>query len=104
MRMWKVPPELLCDQHLRGEHVEMHMFEGCLRLGKSVQGYIDKGLVELHNIKNRHNEIAKEMIERGMNHKSPATIAGPMQGKVNVEESLKELARRCPKCRERQGQ
>ena len=24
MRMWNIPPLLLCDQHLRGEHFEIN--------------------------------------------------------------------------------
>ena len=31
MRMWLVPPQLMCDQHLLGEHLEMHMFIGTIR-------------------------------------------------------------------------
>lgn len=65
MRMWMVNPKLLCGKHLRGEHVEMHMFEGCIRLGKSIKGYLEKGFVDPKRIKSRHNELAQEMLNRG---------------------------------------
>ena len=103
MRQWNVNPEFLCTQHLLGEHVEMHMFIGCIEKDISIQGYIDKGLVEFHNIINRHNELANEMLKRGMNHKSPLTgiISGDEIGYVNVEQNINELKRRCEKCKER---
>jgi hypothetical protein len=28
--MWMVDPRLVCSKHLLGEHVELHMFVGCL--------------------------------------------------------------------------
>ena len=102
MRMWKVNPKLLCRKHLAGEHVETHMFLGALLKGKSIKGYVDNGLVEVHNIINRHNELAEEMIRRGYNHKSPAQECNLWEcGCVNTEQNIVELHRRCPDCRER---
>ena len=71
MRMWLVNPKHMCQKHLCGEHVEMHMFIGCLIRDKNIDGYIQKGLVEIHNIVKRHNALAREMKKRGMKHKSP---------------------------------
>ena len=71
MRMWKVSPRLMCDQHLLGEHAEMHMFVGTIRHGISLAGYITGGLVETHRIVQRHDQLAAEMARRGMNHRSP---------------------------------
>ena len=106
MRMWGVNPRLLCRKHLLGEHVEMHMFVGTLRAGKSVNGYTSTGLVNLHKIRERHDELAEEMEERGYDHQSPLP-SFPMpvvgdKGFVNEVENLKELARRCKDCAERQ--
>lgn len=100
MRMWKVNPKLLCDKHLLGEHVEMHMFTGCLAKGKSIQGYIDKGLVELDKIEKRHNELADEMIRRGMKHNSPLLIevVADNLGKVDIAKSIRDLCSRCEDC------
>ena len=101
MRMWNVNPKLMCNQHLLGEHVEHHMFVGTINKGKSIKGYIDKGLVEVHNLRKRHDEIAQEMNKRGFNHSSPLPeFEHTFAGKVNREENLKELRKRCKRCRD----
>jgi hypothetical protein len=103
MRQWNVNPEYLCTQHLLGEHLEQHMFMGCIKKGTSLKGYIDKGLVEIHNITNRHNELVVEMLKRGYKHKSPMDEILPCReiGSVDSKCNIEELKRRCPKCRER---
>ena len=99
MRMWNVNPKILCNSHMLGEHVEMHFFLGWIKKGKSIKGFIEKGLVEVHNIKKRHDELAEEMIKRGMNHKSPMEDYNfETAGYVNIQENLKELKKRCNKC------
>jgi hypothetical protein len=103
MRQWNVKPELMCNQHLLGEHVEMHMFVGTLNKGKSIKGYIDTGLVEVHNLRKRHDEIAKEMEKRGFSHNSLLPdFECKIIGKVNRKENLGELRKRCKKCRKLQ--
>lgn len=83
----------------------MHMFLGAIRAGTSLSGFIDKGLVEVHNILARHNQLAKEMSHRGWKHKS--LLAPSVQnllwiaGSVDVESNILELQRRCPACRRR---
>lgn len=102
MRQWNIPPELLCRKHLLGEHVENHMFIGCIKKGTSLKGYIDKGLVEVHNIKKRHDELVNEMIKRGYNHKTDLKeFICKDSGYVDSEQNIKELYRRCPECRKR---
>ena len=102
MRMWNVPTKFLCNNHLLGEHLETHMFVGCINKGKSLQGYINNSLVEIDNIENRHNLLAKEMIKRGFNHKSPLPkYNNDLLGNVNVETNIKELIERCKECRKR---
>ena len=103
MRMWNVPPEVMCRKHLLGEHVEMHMATGSIQKGISMKGYVDGGLLELHNIFWRHEELAEELTRRGYNHHSPMVgRLNPVQGQVNTADSLHELARRCPECAQRQ--
>ena len=70
MRMWMVDPRVMCRQHLLGEHVEIHMFVGAISRGKSVKGYLEKGLLEVHNMYARHEELMEEMKRRGYNHSS----------------------------------
>jgi len=102
MRMWNIKPELMCDKHLLGEHVEIHMFVGCLNKGKSVKGYLEKGLLEIHNLNNRHKNIIIEMKKRKFNHNSSLPDYKKLKkGKVNVKENLIELKNRCEKCRKR---
>lgn len=100
MRMWGVNPKKLCDKHLLGEHVEMHMFVGAIKKNKSLKGYIEKGLVELHNIRKRHDELARELIRRKFKHSSPMSFSFKEKiGRINIEINKKELAFRCKKCK-----
>jgi hypothetical protein len=101
--MWNVNPKLMCRKHLLGEHLEMHMFAGCINKGKSLVGYIRSGLVETGNIQDRHFALAKEMERRGYNHNSPLFLEPQdiEEGRVDVQESLRELRRRCEECRKR---
>lgn len=100
MRMWMIDPALLCRRHLLGEHVETHMLAGALQHGKRIHGYLDRGLVEPQHLTARHAALAAEMVARGYRHRSPLKASGPA-GTVDRAESLKELCRRCPECRER---
>lgn len=106
MRMWGVDTGMLCRKHLLGEHVEMHMFIGAMTRKKNLQGFVDKGLVETKEIINRHDQLAAEMIKRGMNHKSPLdsfaqTVLDtyPEQGKLDIEANIEDLINRCADCR-----
>ena len=103
MRMWNVSPELMCRKHLLGEHVEMHMFFSALNSGKKLDGYINTGLVVVHNIKHRHDELAEEMGRRGYHHNSPMAISSRLNraGFVDTKRSYKELQLRCLECRKR---
>lgn len=104
MRMWGVDPRLMCRAHLLGEHVEMHMFAGCILKGKSIDGYIRSGLVDLDKISFRHDELAYEMERRGYSHCSPLPEIGCQTGgRVDTRANLEELARRCRECAQLQG-
>lgn len=97
--MWNVESRYLCRNHLLGEHVEMHTFVGCIRKFIRLDGYISKGLVEIHNIVKRHDELAKEMKRRGIQHNSPLVCSRLWEaGKVDVKKSEEILRGRCKKC------
>ena len=101
MRMWMVDPKYLCKKHLLGEHVECHMFVGTILKNKSLKGYKKNKLVEVHNLKKRHNQLVEEMIRRGMNHQSPLKEFEEFEyGEVDKIENLKELTKRCSRCKE----
>ena len=102
MRMWNIPPALLCRQHLLGEHLEMHMFAGAINKGQNLSGYVRKGLVEIHSIKIRHAALVFEMIKRGYRHQSPLPLfKESFTGNINVFGNLIELSRRCKECEKR---
>jgi hypothetical protein len=108
MRMWYgVEPFELCDRHLLGEHVEMHMLAGTLLRGRSIRGYVERGLVVPGLIRRRHDDLAKEIVRRGMRHCSPlpkgfrVPRAGDGGRLPDAREHRAELHRRCAKCRER---
>lgn len=97
--MWMTNPSMMCDNHLLGEHVEIHMLVGCIRKGKSLQGYINKGLVELGKLRDRHDELVVEMKTRGIKHKSPLPPFDSVRGgKVDLNKSYNELSSRCKQC------
>lgn len=105
MRQWHVPPEIMCREHLCGEHVEHHMLAGTLLRGRSVNGYLRKGLLEVMTLFERHDELVAEMLRRGYNHQSPMPeelreYLYPA-GHVDRPNSLSELYHRCPRCRAR---
>lgn len=104
MRIWGVPPSLMCRKHLMGEHVEMHMFKSVIESGKSVDGYIRDNLLDTDGILDRHFNVAIEMVRRGMKHNTPMMSISYPEGfvhrkSVNEHKSEMELVRRCPECR-----
>lgn len=102
MRMWNVDPKCLCRKHLLGEHQECHSFTGTIKKGISIKGYLKNGLIETHNLKKRHDDLAKEMIRRGYNHKSDLEdLKLSNNGYVNIQENLEELKKRCSECKNR---
>jgi len=98
--MWNIDPKKLCRKHLLGEHLEMHMFAGSINKKISMKGYLDKGFLEIHNLKKRHDALVEEMKSRGYNHKSPLPmiINNKKIGKVNVKNSIKVLTEKCHEC------
>src|SRR3989344_8864139 len=102
MRMWLVNPKLMCDKHLLGEHVELHMLVGSLNKSKNIEGFIKKGLIETSKINSRHKEIVKEMLSRGFKHQSNLPkFKHKNQGSMNKVKSLEELMKRCKRCKEK---
>lgn len=103
-----INPRYMCDQHLLGEHVELHMLVGHLKRKRSITGYVKNNCVEVTYIEERHEELVREMIRRGMNHQSP--IEKPIlyylnnddcHATVDITKNRKLLHNRCPNCRRR---
>ena len=98
--MWMCDTRILCKNHLLGEHNEIHKFLGTINAGYQYSGYM-KGMIEIHNIPNRHAALVEEMSRRGYNHKSPLpTWFSPWyEGYVPQSWALDDLIDRCPECR-----
>ncbi len=100
MRVWKLNPEFLCNKHILGEHLEVHMFVNDVKAKKRIQGYIYNGLVEVHNLVRRHEELVKEMKHRGFRHKSPIGKVNLYKaGKIGIKRSVRDLRKRCKDCK-----
>jgi hypothetical protein len=100
--MWMVDPKLMCDQHLIGEHVELHMLVGTIKNNKSIKGYLN-GLVEPNLIIQRHSQLVNEMTWRKMKHKTPIETNIPViishaVKPILEQENIKALAQRCKQC------
>ena len=99
-----VNPKVMCRQHLLGEHLEIHMFIGTINLQKKVDGYLEKGLLEIHNLYARHEELVEEMKRRGYNHRSDVDKKwkyAKRSGEIDEIKTLKVLSNRCSRCRSR---
>jgi len=97
-------PRIMCSRHLLGEHAEIHMFVAAINRGYSVKGYLEKGLLEVHNLYNRHQELAKEMIQRNYRHNSQIDRKWKQAktlGYIDRKKNLRQLINRCQRCRER---
>lgn len=106
MRMWGVDVTKLCNKHLQGEHVEMHMFIGSIRKKVSLKGYLTNKLVNVAQIQTRHDELAEEMVRRTFSHQSPILPEDVEMLKnvnfpdtVDVESNILELRKRCTRCK-----
>jgi hypothetical protein len=102
-----VNPKCLCDQHLLGEHGEIHKHLPSLRKRNRVDGrFYPVVQIQFWGFIERHDELAMEMLVRGMNHKSPLIDIPDFKKlyptyfykSVDIEESLVELKHRCNKC------
>jgi len=77
MRIWDIPVEKLCRNHLLGEHRELHAMWVVITQNK--KGYSKhpetiRWIGKLKAMYLRHGEQVKEMGHRGYNHQSPLDI------------------------------
>jgi hypothetical protein len=75
VRIWDIPPEKLCRNHLLGEHSELHGIWSILTQGRQ-GGYARHPEVmrwkgKLRALYLKHEEIVEEMQRRGYQHNSP---------------------------------
>jgi hypothetical protein len=99
MRIWDIPPEKLCRDHLLGEHSELHGIWTILTQGRE-GGYANHPEVKrwrskLKALYLKHDEIVAEMLARGYQHHSsldPQLATGAAVQETFVD-SLEEQAR-----------
>jgi hypothetical protein len=108
MRMWMINPKYMCNKHLVGEHGEIHKHRWCFERKQSVKGRIFPNVqIEPSSMKMRHDDLAREMLDRGMNHQSPYEMPdisylpnNQRYAKVDVNMSFIDLVGRCDKCKQ----
>jgi hypothetical protein len=104
-----IDPRLLCDQHLLGEHGEIHKHRhNFVKQHKMTKRIFPVTQIQPSTMEERHDELAEEMLRRRMNHKSPYTQPDisylPLDQQLAMVDpinSLKDLMGRCPACAER---
>ena len=74
MRIWDIAPEMLCRQHLLGEHRELHALWSILTKGK--KGYAKhpetlRWCGKLKALYRRHEALVEEITKRKYAHRSP---------------------------------
>ena len=75
MRIWDVEPELLCRQHLLGEHRELHGLWNILTAHGGTGGYSRhpetlRWVGRTRALYRRHERLVAEMRRRGYDHRS----------------------------------
>lgn len=106
MRMWMINPTLLCRKHLLGEHGEIHKHRHNFVKKHKIDGRILPIVqIEPNSMKYRHDELSKEMKNRGFNHNSPYIQPdisylpiSYQNAVVDINISLTDLSNRCTEC------
>ncbi len=76
MRVWDIPPKILCRQHLLGEHRELHGLWNILTKHGGKGGYSQhpetlRWVGKTKALYLRHEKLVAEMTKRGYNHQTP---------------------------------
>lgn len=88
MRIWDLPPRLLCRQHLLGEHRELHAIWAVItgnRRGYSFHPETMRWKGRLRALYRRHEALVDEMTRRGYDHQSPLD---PRQARGAIEQTV----------------
>ena len=105
-----INPELLCNQHLLGEHSEIHKHRHNFVKKHKISGRIFPIVqIEPLSMQSRHDELHKEMERRFKKtydspYQQPDLNHLPINEKnarVDIALSLQDLSCRCEKCREK---
>ncbi|TAH69527.1 MAG: pyrimidine dimer DNA glycosylase [Methanosarcina mazei] len=108
MRIWDIPPENMCRNHLLGEHRELHALWSIITNNKKAYAHHPETLRwrgKLKALYLRHEALVREMTERGYKHHTPldpvlATGKAVQDEFVNTyEEQVRILKERGCECR-----
>lgn len=111
MRIWDLPVDVLCRQHLLGEHRELHAIWSVLtnanKTGYRKHPETQRWVGRLGALYRRHEQQIQEMEARGYNHGSSLTPVKdkswklpPLTGKVDsVKDQIKNLRQKGCACR-----
>ena len=87
MRIWDLPPERLCRNHLLGEHRELHAIWAVLtgeKLGYRKHPETLRWENRLAALYARHTALVQEMHVRGYTHSSPLDVRLAAGGSVQA--------------------
>lgn len=95
-----IPPKYLCRFHLLGEHGEIHKHRHCFVKKYKIDGRMEPIVqIEPVSMSLRHDELVREMIDRGYNHKSPYVLpdlsylpSKYLEARVDIEVSYAQLS------------
>ena len=105
-RMFMVPPSQMCQQHILGEHKELHMIAGSLKRAidgddrhrATLEGQADAGNIDVRQLASRHRTL-----EAYGNWDSPLPSfniqeASFANGHIDTRRSRRDLRSRCSDC------
>lgn len=108
MRIWDLPPEVLCRKHLLGEHLELHAMWTIITEGKKGYSHHPETIRWVGKQKAlylRHEAQVVEMKKRDYNHRSPLdknlAIGKDVQDEFvhTIEEQREILKNKACECR-----
>jgi hypothetical protein len=106
MRMWMLPPRMLCRKHLLGEHGEIHKHRHIFVKHFDISGRVQPIIqVAPALMQARHDELAREMLARDYQHQSLYELPDlsylpnwQRNAQVDIQYNLRDLYTRCDAC------
>jgi hypothetical protein len=108
VRIWDLPPNRLCRNHLLGEHRELHAIWKIItenKFGYAHHPETKRWRRKLKALYIRHDYLVNEMKNRGYNHNSPLNkdlaVGGSIQNNFvdSIEDQLKILRNKKCNCK-----
>ena len=106
MRVWDIHPKHLCHKHLLAEHRELHGLWNILTKHGGKGGYSKhpetlRWVGKQKALYLRHQELVKEFVRRGYNHKTPlnqkfATGSATQKSFINTISEQKTILKQKP--------